>query len=201
MKVYEYLEQHGISRVSYYYRLKKVKEAALSQAGLQMPDQLSFDMKTGEILNEAEKLVEHGIPAETDYEEVIVKRKKVKGKRDINLENFDVEIINHESSKEDLENEFPNGWNCLPDYIYKELKYIPAKFKVFEHHVHCDETPFIMPKNGKEYMCVFHSPGDNDTHPIFLYEYLVTFKKNGYIYGNINGKTANWKKVNSKVVM
>ena len=97
--------------------------------------QLSFDMKTGEILNEAEKLVEHGIPAETDYEEVIVKRKKVKGKRDINLENLDVEIINHEYSKEDLENEFPNGWNCLPDYIYKELKYIPAKFKVLEHHV------------------------------------------------------------------
>ena len=28
-----------------------------------------------------------------------------------------------------------------------------------------------MPKNGKEYMWVFHSPGDNDTHPIFLYEY------------------------------
>jgi len=38
MKVYEYLEQHGISRDSYYYWLKKVKEAALSQAGfVEMP--------------------------------------------------------------------------------------------------------------------------------------------------------------------
>ena len=40
------------------------------------------------------------------------------------------------------------------------------------HHVHCDETPFVMPEHSKEYMWVFHSPGGNDTHPLFLYEYL-----------------------------
>ena len=40
------------------------------------------------------------------------------------------------------------------------------------HHIHCDETPFIMPQHSKEYMWVFHSPRGNDTHPLFLYEYL-----------------------------
>ena len=40
------------------------------------------------------------------------------------------------------------------------------------HHIHCDETPFIMPQHSKEYMWVFHSPGGSDTHPLFLYEYL-----------------------------
>lgn len=38
MKVYDYLEQNGISRDSYYYWLKKVKEAALTQTGfVEMP--------------------------------------------------------------------------------------------------------------------------------------------------------------------
>lgn len=230
------------------------------------PDQLSFDPETGEILNEAEKLVEHGVPAETEYEEVTVKRKKTKGKRDINLKDIEVEVVNHECTNEELEKEYPGGWKYLEDEVYHELKYIPASFKVLEHHikkyagkrdgdgilrakapnrlfahsiatpeivsavfnakyvnaiplnrlseeflrngvniprqdmagwmiricsyylkpiyqrmkqeilgsyfVHCDETPFIMPKNGKEYMWVFHSPGGNDTHPIYLYEYL-----------------------------
>ena len=40
------------------------------------------------------------------------------------------------------------------------------------HHVHCDETPFIMPEHSKEYKWVFHSPGGPTSHPIFLYEYL-----------------------------
>ena len=236
-----------------------------SEAGLS-PDQLSFDPETGEILNEAEKLVEQGVPAETEIEEVVVKRKKAKGKRSANLEGIEVEVIDHECPKEVLDEKFPKGWKSLPDVVYSELKYIPATFKVLEHHikvyagkretdgvlradapdrllahsivtpelaaavinakyvngiplnrlseeflrngvniprqdmagwmirlnayylkqiharmkeeimrshhVHCDETPFIMPKDGKEYMWVFHSPGGNDTHPGFLYEYL-----------------------------
>ena len=40
------------------------------------------------------------------------------------------------------------------------------------HHVHCDESPFVMPQHSKEYMWVFHSPGGKDMHPVFLYEYL-----------------------------
>ena len=33
------------------------------------------------------------------------------------------------------EKKFSKGWKCLPDEVYKELKYIPATFKVLEHHV------------------------------------------------------------------
>ena len=40
------------------------------------------------------------------------------------------------------------------------------------HHVHCDETPFIMPEHSKEYMWVFHSPEGPTSPPVFLYEYL-----------------------------
>lgn len=47
------------------------------------------------------------------------------------------------------------------------------KVEIFKsHHVHCDETPFIMPEHNKEYMRVFHSTGGDETHPLFLYEYL-----------------------------
>ena len=232
----------------------------------EMHPQVRVLIFTGEILNEAEELVEQGVPAETEIEEVVVKRKKAKGKRSANLEGIEVEVIDHECSKEVLDEKFPKGWKSLPDVVYSELKYIPATFKVLEHHikvyagkretdgvlradapdrllahsivtpelaaavinakyvngiplnrlseeflrigvniprqdmagwmirlnayylkqiharmkeeimrshhVHCDETPFIMPKDGKEYMWVFHSPGGKDAHPVFLYEYL-----------------------------
>lgn len=232
----------------------------------QMFGQLSFDLENMCILNEAEKLTENGISEETVFEEVIVRRKKVKGKRDLNLENIEVETVIHECTEEELDECFPKGWHSLADEIYKELQYIPARFKVLEHHVkvyagdhdtgsivraktpkrllahsiltpelaaavfnakyvnavplnrlseeflrndvniprqdmagwmirlyeyylgpvhermkkeilkshhvHCDETPFVMPEHSKEYMWVFHSPGGNDTHPVFLYEYL-----------------------------
>ena len=97
--------------------------------------QLSFDLENQCILNEAEKLTENGIPAEPEFEEVIVKRKKQKGKWDIDLKDLEVEIVNHERTEEELEKEFPDGWHNLEDDIYRELMYIPAKFKVLEHHV------------------------------------------------------------------
>ena len=31
--------------------------------------------------------------------------------------------------------QFPKGWHELPDEVYKELLYTPAKFKVLEHHI------------------------------------------------------------------
>ena len=43
--------------------------------------------------------------------------------------------MNHERTEEELEKEFPDGWHNLEDDIYRELMYIPAKFKVLEHHV------------------------------------------------------------------
>jgi transposase len=237
-----------------------------SETNAQVMGQLTFDLENQCILNETESLVENGIPEEPDITTVIVHRKKSKGKRDLNLSGIEVEVVMHECTESELQEQFPNGWHSLPDEVYKELQYIPARFKVLEHHVriyagngeddsirradaptrllphsiltpelasavfnakyvnavpinrlseeflrndvniprqdmagwmirlyehylkpvhrmmqaevmrsryvHCDETPFVMPKHGKEYMWVFHSPGGNDAHPVFLYEYL-----------------------------
>ena len=243
------------------HRFGKKTEAASQIAG-----QLSFDLENYCILNEAESLVEAGIPEEPVLETVIVRKSRTKGKRDINLKDIEVEPVTHACTEEQLQTRFPKGWHELPDEVYKELQYIPARFKVLEHHVkvyagnhdeggilradtpnrllshsiltpelaaavfnakyvnavplnrlseeflrndvniprqdmagwmirlsdyylgpvhdmmkeeilrshhvHCDETPFIMPEHTKEYMWVFHSPPGPDSHPVFLYEYL-----------------------------
>lgn len=87
------------------------------------------------VLNEAEALVENGIPDEPDIEKVVVRRKRTKGKRDLNLQNIEVEVINHDCSEEELREHFPKGWHPMEDEVYKELQYIPARFKVLEHHI------------------------------------------------------------------
>lgn len=237
-----------------------------SETNAQVMGQLSFDLENQCILNEAESLVENGIPEEPEIETVVIHRKKTKGKRKLNLSEIEVEVVTHECSEEELREQFPDGWHCLNDEVYSELQYIPARFKVLEHHiriyaangekggirragsparllphsiltpelaaavfnakyvnavplnrlseeflrndvniprqdmagwmirlhehylgpvhrkmrseimrshhVHCDESPFVMPQHGREYMWVFHSPGGKDMHPVFLYEYL-----------------------------
>lgn len=47
--------------------------------------QLSFFLENMCILNEAEALVERGIPDEPDIEKVVIRRKRPKGKRNLNL--------------------------------------------------------------------------------------------------------------------
>ena len=232
----------------------------------QIAGQLSFDLETMCVINEAEVLIENGIPEEPVMEKVIVRKPRAKGKREINLKDIEVEIIPHDCTEEALRKQFPNGWHQLEDEVYKELQYIPARFKVLEHHIkvyagnqsvgaflrgtaperllahsiltpelaaavfnakyvnavplnrlseeflrndvniprqdmagwmirlhdyyleplhermkaeimkshhiHCDETPFVMPEHSKEYMWVFHTPGGENSHPLYLYEYL-----------------------------
>lgn len=237
-----------------------------SETAKQIEGQLSFDLDNSCVLNEAEMLIADGIPEEPEMDTVIVRRKRSKGKRDLNLKDIDVEVVEHECSEEELQKAFPSGWRVVKEEFYKQLKYIPSKFVVMvhrvkvyagkkdgdtilrakaparllahsiltpelaaaifnakyvnavplnrlseeflrndvniprqdmagwmirlyeyylgpihdrmkaeimnSHHVHCDETPFIMPEHSKEYMWVFHSPGGDDSHPLFLYEYL-----------------------------
>lgn len=50
----------------------------------QVMGQLSFSLENMCVLNEAEALVENGIPDEPDIEKVVVRRKRTKGKRDLN---------------------------------------------------------------------------------------------------------------------
>lgn len=101
----------------------------------QVMGQLSFSLENMCVLNEAEALVENGIPDEPDIEKVVVRRKRTKGKRDLNLQDIEVEVINHDCSEEELREHFPKGWHPMEDEVYKELQYIPARFKVLEHHI------------------------------------------------------------------
>lgn len=74
-------------------------------------------------------------PMNLIIEKVVVRRKKSKGQRDLNLQDIEVEVIHHDCSEEELEEHFPKGWRPMEAEVYKELPYIPARFKVLEHHI------------------------------------------------------------------
>lgn len=102
----------------------------------QVLGQLSFSLDDMcVVLNEAEVLIDNVTPQEPEIEKVIVRRKRSKGKRDLNLKDIEVEIIQHDCTQEELQIHFPKGWHVLEDEVYKELQYIPSCFKVLEHHV------------------------------------------------------------------
>lgn len=87
------------------------------------------------VLNEAEKLTENGPYQKPAIEQAIIRHKRSKGKRDLNLKDIEVEIMEHDCTPEELQEHFPKGWHSLEDEVYKELQYIPSCFKVLEHHV------------------------------------------------------------------
>lgn len=101
------------------------------------PGQMSFDFETMSILNEAEMLTEEGMPEEPEIETVVKAhtRKKQKGKREEDLSKVEHMSIPHELSDEQLAEFFPNGYTRLPDEVYTELEYVPAKVIAYEHHV------------------------------------------------------------------
>lgn len=87
--------------------------------------------------NEAEVLAAEGT-VEPELEEVCpkaYKRNKHKGKREEDLKNIAVTIIEHTLSEEQLRSTFGQKWHRLPDDIYKRLALHPAQFEVEEHHV------------------------------------------------------------------
>ena len=73
----------------------------------------------------------------TETEEITYKRKKHSGKRKEDLSRIrEREVVPHELSEEELLEKFPDGkWTRLPDEVYERVEMIPAKLKVFEHHV------------------------------------------------------------------
>ena len=66
----------------------------------QIMGQLSFSLENMCVLNEAEALVENGIPDEPAMEKVIVRKKRSKGKRDLNLQDIEVEVRSEEHTSE-----------------------------------------------------------------------------------------------------
>lgn len=99
--------------------------------------QLTFDLETMSIINEAEKLIEDGAPEEPTIETVIKAhvRKKTKGKREKDLSMVEHKIVEHYLSEEQLTELFPEGYTKLEDEVYTNLEFIPAKFLAMEHHI------------------------------------------------------------------
>ena len=87
------------------------------------------------IFNETEVAVAEAI-AEPAIEQVVIRRKKQKGKRKEDLSRLPRRIENHELTKEQLKAIFgDNGWKRLPDEVYSRVEYQPAVREVVEHHV------------------------------------------------------------------
>jgi len=88
--------------------------------------------------NEAEVTISSLYVVEPTFEEITpkaYKRKKEKGKREEDLKDLPVKIIEHTLSSEILQSTFGDKWRRLPDEIYKRLTFHPATFEVEEHHV------------------------------------------------------------------
>lgn len=90
------------------------------------------------IFNEAEVIITNKYVIEPTFEEITpkpYKRVKEKGKREEDLKDLPVKIIEHTLSAEVLEKTFGTKWRRLPDEVYKRLTFHPATFEVEEHHV------------------------------------------------------------------
>ncbi len=103
-----------------------------SEKSLAPSDQLSiYDFG----FNEAEETVQGRIIEEPEMEEVVIHRKKRKGKRDEDLSGFEAIHVEHGLSDEELKEKFPEGYYELDDEVYRKLEVEPAVFKVIEHHI------------------------------------------------------------------
>ncbi len=105
-------------------------------------EKFDFDGQMELCFNEAEVTIgEKTSIDEPELEDVYTQpprpttRKKQMGKREADLKDLPVKIINHEISDEELKNIFGDKWRRLPDEVYKRLAFHPATFEVEEHHV------------------------------------------------------------------
>ena len=85
--------------------------------------------------NEAEAAA----PKDEAEEQITIKEHtrsvKKAGKKEADLSKLPREVVTHSIPEEKLKEIFPNGWKQLPDEIYTNVEYIPAKFIAKEHHI------------------------------------------------------------------
>lgn len=101
-------------------------------------EKMVYDGQLEMCFNEAEVTIAQKFVVEPEMEEVCpksYKRKKSKGKRDADLRDLPIIIINHELPEVELKERLGDKWKRLPDEVYKRLVFRPAKFEVEEHHV------------------------------------------------------------------
>ena len=86
--------------------------------------------------NEAEAVSDLDAEEPDTLENKPARTAKVVGKKDADIKDLPVNIINHYLADEELVAEFgENGWKQLPDAISKRYRFIPAKVEIDEHHV------------------------------------------------------------------
>ena len=106
----------------------------------QMTDtsQICFMEVDGTIVffNEAEAVSDLDAKEPDTLENKPARKAKVIGKKEADIKDLPVNIINHYLTDEELVAEFgENGWKQLPDAISKRYRFIPAKVEIDEHHV------------------------------------------------------------------
>ncbi|MFR8856113.1 MAG: IS66 family transposase [Dorea formicigenerans] len=86
--------------------------------------------------NEAEAVSDLDAEEPDTLENKPARTAKVVGKKDADIKDLPVNIINHYLTDEELVAEFgENGWKQLPDAISKRYRFILAKVEIDEHHV------------------------------------------------------------------
>lgn len=116
--------------------LMQSKYGRKTEKASSIPGQYVIDFDNMAVINEAELLVESGIPEEPTPEQVLRRRPKHYQKRRDRLAGIPVEDVPaQELSRAELEEMFPNGYERLKDEEYPELIVIPAVLKVMRYHV------------------------------------------------------------------
>lgn len=86
--------------------------------------------------NEAEAVSDLDAEEPDTLENKPARKAKAVGKKEADIKDLPVNIINHYLTDEELVAEFgKNGWKQLPDAISKHYRFIPAKVEIDEHHV------------------------------------------------------------------
>ena len=86
--------------------------------------------------NEAEAVSDLDAEEPDTLENKPARKAKAVGKKEADIKDLPVNIINHYLTDDELVAEFgANGWKQLPDAISKRYRFIPAKVEIDEHHV------------------------------------------------------------------
>lgn len=86
--------------------------------------------------NEAEAISDLDAEEPDTLENKPARKPKTVGKKEADIKDLPVNIINHYLTDEELVAEFgENGWKQFPDAISKHYRFIPAKVEIDEHHV------------------------------------------------------------------
>ena len=109
-----------------------------SSEKMTVTSQICFMEVDGTIVffNEAEAVSDLDAEEPDTLENKPARKAKAVGKKETDIKDLPVNIINHYLTDEELVAEFgENGWKQLPDAISKRYRFIPAKVEIDEHHV------------------------------------------------------------------